>query len=119
MNDNQTSANTDETKFSDRHSFLIFVSVSIFLAASLVVISMAMYNSSGAAQLDLSRPGYVSVRSQANSNDISLKTFSSFGGLSQEDIDSFQEAYAIQAKKVTSIEAFSGDPLNPESLGME
>jgi len=78
-----------------------------------------MYNSSGAAQLDLSRPGYVNVRSQAISNGNSLKSFSSSGNLSQEDIDYFQEVYAIQAEKVTSVQAFGGDPLEPISLGIE
>jgi len=120
VNDNKVEIlEKDDLSFRDRHSFLIFISISIFLSIALVSISMAMYNSSGAAQLDLSRPGYVSVRSQAISNDNSLKSFSSFGNLTQEDIDYFQEIYAVQAEKVTSIEAFSGDPLKPVSLGIE
>ena len=121
MNENKTEdlPKEEESSFRDRHSFLIFISISIFLSITLVSISLAMYNSSGAAQLDLSRPGYVDVRSQAISNDNSLKYFSSSGNLSQEDIDYFQEVYAIQAEKVTSVQAFSGDPLEPISLGIE
>lgn len=120
MNENKTEElQKEELSFRDRHSFLIFISISIFLSITLVSISMAMYNSSGAAQLDLSRPGYVTVRSQAISNDNSLKSFSSFGSLSQEDLDYFQEIYTIQADKVTSIQAFGGDPLKPTSLGIE
>lgn len=120
MNENKTEElPKEELSFRDRHSFLIFISISIFLSIALVSISMAMYNSSGAAQLDLSRPGYITVRSQAVSNDNSLKSFSSFGRLSQEDIDYFQEIYTIQADKVTSIQAFGGDPLKPTSLGIE
>ncbi|MGB4420480.1 MAG: hypothetical protein WBI29_01635 [Candidatus Saccharimonadales bacterium] len=121
MNENKTEdlPKEEELSFRDRHSFLIFISISIFLSITLVSISLAMYNSSGAAQLDLSRPGYVNVRSQAISNGNSLKSFSSSGNLSQEDIDYFQEVYAIQAEKVTSVQAFGGDPLEPISLGIE
>lgn len=120
MDDNKLDVlEKNELSFRDRHTFLIFISISIFLSIALVSISMAMYNGSGAAQLDLSRPGYVSVRSQATANDNSLKSFSSFGGLDQKDIDYFQEIFSKQAEKVTSIEAFSGDPLSPASLGIE
>jgi len=121
MNENKTEylPKEEELSFRDKHSFLIFISISIFLSITLVSISLAMYNSSGAAQLDLSRPGYVNVRSQAISNDNSLKPFPSSGNLSQEDIDYFQEVYSIQAEKVTSVQAFGGDPLEPISLGIE
>jgi len=120
MDDNKKNAPEEgQLSFLNRYSFFTFISVSIFLSLVLVSVSMAMYNSSGAAQLDLSRPGYVSVRSQADANDKSLKTFSGSGNLTQEDIDYFQEIYTKQTEKVTFIEAFSGDPLSPASLGVE
>lgn len=103
---------------SGRHNFLIFISFSIFLSFCLVVVSMMMYNGSGAAQLDLSRPGYVTVRSQAGSTSNSYKDYSSTGAINQSVIDEFDALFKAQSSKITSANVFSGDPLSPEALGI-
>lgn len=103
---------------SGRHNFLIFVSCSIVVSFCLVVVSMMIYNSSGAAQLDLSRPGYVSVRSQAGSTSSSYKDYPSSGVINQSVIDEFEAIFKAQSSKITSANVFSGDPLSPEALGI-
>ena len=45
-----------------QHRFLVMIGAVVLTALFLVGVALALYASSGAAQLDLSRPGYVSVR---------------------------------------------------------
>ncbi|HEU4830820.1 MAG TPA: hypothetical protein VFS65_01460, partial [Candidatus Saccharimonadales bacterium] len=68
--------------------------------------------------LDLSRPGYQAVRSQAASNDTSFKEYSSTGPINQSSLDEFKSLYEEQATRVKVADAFSGDPLSPEALGL-
>jgi hypothetical protein len=117
MNDSKTES-IEEVSFKDKHSFLIFITLSIIVASVIVTISMALYNSSGAAQLDLSRPGYKSVRSQAGKDDGDFQTFSSSGPISKEIISNFKATYDKQAQKIKAVDAFVGDPLSPDALGL-
>jgi len=118
MNEPQVPTITNEFTDSSKRRFLIFISLSIVIAFALVLISMYMYNSSGAAQLDLSRPGYVSVRSQAISNDGDFKNYSSTGSINQLTITEFKTLYVSQAQRTKSVDAFGGDPLSPGALGL-
>ena len=47
------------------HRFLVMICGVIAIAGVMVWIAMDMYNTSGAAQVDLSRPGFQEVRKQA------------------------------------------------------
>jgi hypothetical protein len=104
--------------FKEKHQFLLFISLSIFVALVIVAISMAMYNGSGAAQLDLSRPGYKSVRSQAGKDDADFQTFPASGSMSKDVISNFEATYDKQAEKIKTVDAFKGDPLSAEALGI-
>lgn len=102
----------------EKYYLPIFMSVSVFMAILLVIVSMTMYNKSGAAQLDLSRPGYVSVRSQSITNDNDFQSFSSTGPIDKKSIAEFKKLYDKQAEKVKSFNAFGGDPLSADALGI-
>lgn len=101
-----------------KHRFLVLIVSSILIAFVLVVVSMFLYNSSGAAQLDLSRPGYVSIRSQAVTNDSDFENYSSTGSINQGSISEFKLLYAKQANKTKAVDAFGGNPLSLDSLGL-
>lgn len=103
---------------SSRNRFLLFIALSLIVSGFLVVVSMFMYNSSGAAQLDLSRPGYVDVRSRAVNSDSDFQNYSSTGNINQDSINEFKAIFDQQAQKIKVVDAFSGDPLNPDSLGI-
>jgi len=118
MDDHITSTDED-LSFKDKHSFLLFIILSVSVASLIVAISMALYNGSGAAQLDLSRPGYVSVRSQVRKNDINFKTFSPSGHINKDVINDFQKTFDKEAKTIKAVDAFGGDPLNTDALGLE
>lgn len=104
---------------SGRNNFLVMISGAVVITGLVVVVSMSMYNSSGAAQLDLSRPGYVSVRDKAVKNDSDFQTFSSSGEINEKIISEFKISFAKQALKVKLVDAFGGDPLSPVSLGID
>lgn len=104
--------------FHEKHRFLLFISMAVIISIIIAVISMAIYNGSGAAQLDLSRPGYKSVRSQAVNTDGDFKPFSANGELNREVISSFIDLYNKRTQKVKSVDAFGGDPLSSEALGL-
>jgi len=97
------------------HRFFILVFATIVISLVLVVISLVIYNVSGAAQLDLSRPGYQSVSNQVERED-SSDQFSPSGSVTNESINEFIKLYDDQARKTKSVDAFNGDPLNPELL---
>lgn len=108
----------NEGSFRSKHRFLLLIALSILIASILVLISMAMYNGSGAAQLDLSRPGYKEVRAQAITNDSDFKNYSSTGPINQETINEFKSLFEQQAKKTKAVDAFGSDPLSPDALGI-
>lgn len=101
----------------ERHRFGVMIIGSIVTSLVLVGVSMALYFSSGAAQLDLSRPGYVSVREQANEKE-QFTGFSASGAIDKESLDEFQKLYDEQAKKTTTIDSFGGEAMADETLGL-
>lgn len=105
----------DELTFWAKHRFMLLVLCTIILALILTVISVSVYNLSGAAQLDLSRPGYQSVSDKVETNN-GIKEYSPFGAVNKETVDEFTKMYDEQAAKAKAVDAFNGDPLNPEVL---
>ena len=104
--------------FLARHQFATMITAAVFITVALVSLSLSMYRSSGAIQLDLSRPGYVNVRDKAAKSDVDFQNYSSTGEINQASISEFQVLFVKQSKKVKSVDAFGGDPLSPASLGI-
>ncbi len=99
----------------ERHRFLLLVAGVIAVALFLVSVALNLYNSSGAAQLDLSRPGYQAVRNQAKRDTVTT-SFSSTGTLDKDSLDQFSTLYDQQAGKVTSVNSFDAAALGEDSL---
>jgi hypothetical protein len=110
----------DEVKkkpsYMSEHKFLLLIAYSIIISLILVGISLQIYNESGAAQLDLSRPGYRSVQSKAITNDNELQTYPNTGTVTLSTVQQFELLYNKESQQVTSIDAYGGDPLNPDAL---
>ncbi len=102
----------------ERHRFLVAVGICIVVSLFLVGVALALYASSGAAQLDLSRPGYQSVRQQAASND-TLDTFPATGTLDKEAIERFRKLYDERAGQATGVDSFGGTVMSDESLSID
>lgn len=114
--DDSKDKQSSELSYWSQHRFLLLIAVSVGIAFILVSISMTLYATSGAAQLDLSRPGFKSVISQAVNTDESFGNYSPIGKLDQSSINEFKTLYDEQASKAKAVDAFSGDPLDPDVL---
>ena len=97
------------------HRYLLLIFGTVIISIILTSISLVIYNVSGAALLDLSRPGYQSVSSQVDRTS-DIDSYSSSGPINQSTVDQFTKIYDAQATKVKAVDAFNGDPLNPEVL---
>lgn len=100
-----------------KHLFGLMIILSIAITAVLVSTSMALYYSSGAAQLDLSRPGYDNVRNQIDKSD-DFHDYSSTGVLNSSAVAEFKALFDEKVQKIESIDSFGGDPLSLDALGM-
>lgn len=109
----------DMRGFWSQHRYLLLILLSIVLALVLVGISMGLYYSSGAQQLDLSRPGYVSVADQVKDETKAFGAFQASGEITKESIDEFTKLFDEQSKHATDVDAFSGDPLDPVALDID
>jgi len=110
--------NTDdqeEPSFWDKHRLSLLLIITAIITIVLTSISVILYDVSGTAQLDLSRPGYEGVSSQVDHNT-TIDEYSAFGNLDREAIEEFLVLYDEQAAKAKAVDAFNGDPLNPELL---
>jgi hypothetical protein len=101
-----------------QHKFLLLVGMTIVTSMILVGVAMGMYASSGAAQLDLSRPNYQNVREKAN-RDERLTAFPATGKMTKESLEQFRELYQPQSKRIVDFESFGGDPLSDQALGID
>jgi hypothetical protein len=101
-----------------RHQLVFFISGSIIVALMLVLVSMALYASSGAAQLDLSRPGYKSVQNQLDQSD-TFESFPSSGAVTGKTLDDFLKLYQKQVKPVDNSDVFSPNTLDDQALGID
>lgn len=100
-------------------NFIIFISGSLVIALLLVVLSMVIYQKSGAAQLDLSRPSYEAVRSQAQQSD-KVKDFGATGELNEAALKEFNDLYQKTAEDVDShVNSFSSEAIDNKALSIE
>ncbi len=97
-----------------QNQFLIMIVSVIIVACTSVAIAMDIYNTSGAAQVDLSRPGFKEVRKQAN-RDTTPTSYQSDGKITKQSLDEFKKLYQDRQKKITQ-SSFDPSVLSDESL---
>lgn len=102
----------------ERHRFMMLIGGTIVISLFLVAVALALYASSGAAQLDLSRPGYKSVRDQAVHSD-SLTRFPASGTIDEKTLDEFRSLYDKQAEKATNVDSFSDGAMSDKALSID
>jgi hypothetical protein len=113
--DEQATVSEEKLTFWDEHRFLVLIIATIVISLILVSISIVIYNVTGAAQLDLSRPGYQSVSDKVDRTD-PVTDYGSFGPVNDTTIKQFTTLYDQQAGQAKAVDAFNGDPLNPDLL---
>ncbi len=100
-----------------KQRLLVLVVGSIVLALVLVMVAMALYASSGSAQLDISRPGYKSVQDQVQPS--TFESFPASGEVDSDTIDEFLELYDRETMRVDSEGVFETSALEDEALGID
>ena len=100
------------------HKLLLMVSGSIVISILLVMVALALYYSTGASQLDLSRPGYSDLREQVKNND-DYKGFRASGSIDAKSLDEFDAMYTKQLDELKAVDAFNNDVLSLKSLQLE
>ncbi len=115
----------DDEQFSEKpltkwqqHRFMVMIGVAIMIALFLVSVALALYASSGAAQLDLSRPGYISVRDKADKGE-DFDSFPASGTMTNDTLDQFRKLYEKQAQKATSLDSFGGNAMSDQALSLD
>jgi len=99
------------------HRFLLLVASTILISLFLVGVALALYASSGTAQLDLSRPGYKSVRDQAVKSD-TFNGFPSNGPIDSDAITQFRTLYQKQSRQVDG-SSFGGSVMSDQALSID
>jgi hypothetical protein len=99
-----------------QHRFVVMIAATIAVSLVLVIISMALYFNSGAAQVDLSRPGYKAVREQVKNNGKD-ETFPAIGEIDKKSLDTFETMYDETAKQIQT-DVFDPAVLSDESLSI-
>jgi hypothetical protein len=115
MSEDQTELTT--SRFSE-HKLIFMIVGSIFVALILTVVSMSLYTASGAAQVDLSRPGYRSVQKEAKSSE-KFDGFSASGEINEKVLEDFKKIYNKQAQQVSDVNAFGTGVLDDATLKID
>ncbi len=101
------------------HRFFWMITFVIAISLFLVYVALSLYQSSGTLQLDLSRPGYDSARKEAIKDTEVFKGFAADGAISQPTLEEFNKLYSQKASEaLINIDAFSGDALSDQTLGL-
>lgn len=98
-----------------RHRLVYGVIGAICIGLLLTAISMSLYISSGASQLDLSRPGYEKARTEIDESK-EVARFETNGPLNMSVIDEFQKLFTGHREKLNALDDFESTALDDSQL---
>lgn len=102
-----------------KHRFIILIVSTILIGIGFVGVALGLYASSGAAQVDLSRPGYSSVRDKVQDNIDNDAAFPSDGPINKDVLNDFSKQYGATSKQITSTDSFNPKVLSDKSLRID
>ncbi len=101
-----------------RYGLPFGIGLAIVAAILLTVLNMTLYFISDTAKLDLSRPGYESVRQQIDHDDNNSDNFSSNGSLDGKVMKDFLTMYDKRSKNLEQYDIFHQSILDDSQLGL-
>lgn len=116
---NETNEEDEHSYSISRNRFVVMIIGTVLVSSVLVVIAMILYSTSGAAQVDLSRPGYKDVRGQAKEEDQTFDGFSASGPINEGVLSEFERLFNERTRVITENKVFKSDVLNDEALGID
>lgn len=99
----------------ERHRIIYGVIGALMIAMLLTAISMALYVSSGASRLDLSRPGYERVRDDVQRTDEDDE-FSSTGPMNSTVAEDFQTRFKKHRDVLKKLDTYGTNALDDTEL---
>lgn len=102
----------------DRYKFTFGVIIAIGICLSLTVFSVFLYEVTGTAKLDLSRPGYEGARQKIATSPPSEKSFDPGGPLDGEVLDDYLKKYKTQSQRIDKYDNFDPHLLDDTPLGL-
>lgn len=104
-----------------QHRVLVLVGLTIIVTIIFTAVGILLYNTSGTAQLDLSRPDYKGVNEivEKEKEKTTLIDYPATGDINDEALRQFDELYKKQLTSTTSVDAFDGDPMALDALGID
>lgn len=102
----------------EQHRFMALVGGSIVIALLLTAVSLKLYATSGAAQLDLSRPGYEQAVDKKAKSTV-FEGYPSSGPINKQTLKEFQDLYSKRADQATKVDSFGGDVMNDAALSID
>lgn len=102
-----------------KRRILLLIGLTIVIAGVFTAIGLVLYNTSGSAQLDLSRPGYKGVNEIVEKNKPTFVEYPASGDINETTLKEFHDLYKKHLDNVQSVEAFKGDPLASDALGID
>jgi hypothetical protein len=100
------------------HQLPTFVGLALIIALIFTSISLMIYSKSGAAKLDLSRPGYESVRQDVENNDATEQPFASSGAIDAKVKADFEKRVKTQADQLDKMNDFNAEVISNDNLGL-
>lgn len=99
----------------ERHRIIYGVIAALLISILLTVVSMALYVSSGASRLDLSRPGYERVRSDVQ-RTTDEDSFSANGPINTDVANEFQALYSKHRDRLSKLDTYGTNALDDSEL---
>ena len=100
-----------------RSRFYVMIGSVVLITSILVLIAMGLYNSSGAAQLDLSGPGYKDVQKKIRDEKDPV-SFPADGTLDKAAFDTFKKMYAERQNAIKAINGYDPAAVNNDSINL-
>lgn len=118
IEDEHTTIEGTKLNIWQQHRFLLLVIGSIIVALLLTAVSLKLYAISGAAQLDLSRPGYEQVVDKKAKSTV-FEGYPSSGPINEQTLKEFQDLYNKRADQATKVDSFGGEVMSDAALSID
>lgn len=100
-----------------RNKLYLLIGGVIVIALLLVTIAMSVYNSSGAAQLDLSGPGFKDVQKSVQ-EEKDTTSYPANGQFDKASFDSFKKMYDERVHAINAINGYDPAAVNNDSFNL-
>jgi hypothetical protein len=101
-----------------KHQWPAFIIAVLVVATLLTSVSLWLYKVSGAAKLDLSRPGYEKIREDVQDDGDGTKPFSPTGVLDDAAIADFRSRYENIKARLDHMNDYDDATMSDENLGL-